>query len=592
MNKKIFILLASVFAIFFLTAQTCTFGGVNTGLAADCVGEGDIVCDSTDAYQCQLASYGIGYYVTRASGYDVSDCGAVDITTDTDGDGVADIYDVCAGYDDNENTDMDEKPNGCDPDDDNDGVADTHDVCAGFDDNEDIDSDGKPNDCDIDDDGDGFADKMEIKARSDPEDATNVPSAADVDHDDMADDWESMYGLDSTDSSDAGGDEDSDGLTNLEEYEAGTDPTNADSDGDGFTDSEETLAGFDPTDSSSYPLCIGDTDPDQDPYTFGSVKGYLSSYGTGAEVIDTCVGDDLYQYYCVDANTYAQIDTSTDCSDTGEICKDGICQADEGTAGGISTTVNPSASKVVIASSSSSSLGEQFYTATDTFTSDDGKTRTIQFKLEDFTNSVLIKYGGNGHFESLNDDLGYHTAELYSSYADDYIIYAHQAGDGAYYFDFTDEDSGYSYAKFADSDKLNPHDWVVLKLDAKVASGHENDDYMVLAQKQTNICGYPLYALIIHDSYYRFYISIDGNRYILSSEDADVTVDTNWHQVMGTYDGETAELWVSGEKVDSLSVSGNIKTGYSEGSLTLGYGTVCDGSPFYGYMDDIYIWGE
>lgn len=38
--------------------------------------EEDIVCDGTEAYQCQLALYGSGYYVTRASGYDVSNCDA------------------------------------------------------------------------------------------------------------------------------------------------------------------------------------------------------------------------------------------------------------------------------------------------------------------------------------------------------------------------------------------------------------------------------------------------------------------------------------------------------------------------------------
>ncbi len=61
MNKKICMILASILTIFFLGAQTCSFGGVSTGIAADCVGTGDIVCDDTDAYECELASYGSGF---------------------------------------------------------------------------------------------------------------------------------------------------------------------------------------------------------------------------------------------------------------------------------------------------------------------------------------------------------------------------------------------------------------------------------------------------------------------------------------------------------------------------------------------------
>src|SRR3989338_4872967 len=74
MSNKITIAILSVLTIFFLI-QACT---TSTGLAADCVGEGSIVCDDTEAYECGLAAYGTGYYVSRASEYDVSDCGAVE----------------------------------------------------------------------------------------------------------------------------------------------------------------------------------------------------------------------------------------------------------------------------------------------------------------------------------------------------------------------------------------------------------------------------------------------------------------------------------------------------------------------------------
>src|SRR3989338_2895829 len=75
MSNKITIGILSVLTIFFLM-QACT---TSTGLAADCVGEGDIVCDDTEAYECGLAAYGTGYYVSRASEYDVSDCGATEM---------------------------------------------------------------------------------------------------------------------------------------------------------------------------------------------------------------------------------------------------------------------------------------------------------------------------------------------------------------------------------------------------------------------------------------------------------------------------------------------------------------------------------
>src|SRR3989338_7403425 len=84
MSKKTLILFTSIFAIFFLTAQSCSFAGVSTGLAADCTGTGDILCDGTEAYECELASYGSGFYVSRASESDVSVCGAEPAEEETD----------------------------------------------------------------------------------------------------------------------------------------------------------------------------------------------------------------------------------------------------------------------------------------------------------------------------------------------------------------------------------------------------------------------------------------------------------------------------------------------------------------------------
>ncbi len=66
----------------------------------------------------------------------------------------------------------------------------------------------------------------------------------DKDRDGLPDRWERLYGLDDTDASDASTDLDGDGLTNLQEYLAGTDPRQADTDDDGLPDSWEIHNGL------------------------------------------------------------------------------------------------------------------------------------------------------------------------------------------------------------------------------------------------------------------------------------------------------------------------------------------------------------
>ena len=64
---------------------------------------------------------------------------------------------------------------------------------------------------------------------------------AGVSHGGIPDSWAIAHGLDPNDPALASEDPDHDGLTNLQEFQAGTDPNNADTDGDGLTDGQEVL---------------------------------------------------------------------------------------------------------------------------------------------------------------------------------------------------------------------------------------------------------------------------------------------------------------------------------------------------------------
>ena len=76
-------------------------------------------------------------------------------------------------------------------------------------------------------------------------------AVADADGDGMDDAWEVTY-FGGTNVSDGSGNADGDGLTDLEEFQNGTNPTSADTDGDGLNDSAELAThGTDPTDADS-----------------------------------------------------------------------------------------------------------------------------------------------------------------------------------------------------------------------------------------------------------------------------------------------------------------------------------------------------
>jgi hypothetical protein len=94
--------------------------------------------------------------------YDVDGDGCID---DSDNDGFNDFVDICPGYNDSIDEDLDGIPDGCDLiiDNDNDGISNNEDLCDGFNDSIDIDNDSIPDACDslIDRDGDGVDDEFD-----------------------------------------------------------------------------------------------------------------------------------------------------------------------------------------------------------------------------------------------------------------------------------------------------------------------------------------------------------------------------------------------------------------------------------------------
>jgi hypothetical protein len=121
-------------------------------------------------------------------------------------------------------------------------------------------------------------------------------SQEDTDGDGMSDTWEVAYGLNPYSPEDGDADLDGDGLVNVEEYLAGTIPTESDTDGDGVPDGTEVMEQQDPLDpGDNIPVADAGQDQELDPTVVeldgsksfdpnGDPLSYTWSQVTGSEV--------------------------------------------------------------------------------------------------------------------------------------------------------------------------------------------------------------------------------------------------------------------------------------------------------------------
>jgi hypothetical protein len=150
-----------------------------------------------------------------------------------------------------------------------------------------------PNDSDSD--ADGLEDGFEV-------DAGTNPLSSDSDDDGLRDGFEVLHGLDPLDDSGdngAAGDPDADGLDNLEEQAAATDPADADSDADDLTDGDE--------------VNVYDTDPNSADSDFDDLGDgdEVNVYGTDPALFDTD-DDGLPDGFEVDESATDPLDPDTD----------------------------------------------------------------------------------------------------------------------------------------------------------------------------------------------------------------------------------------------------------------------------------------
>lgn len=227
----------------------------------------------------------------------------IGVSTDIDQDGVYSNLDECP------DTPTGEAVNskGCSAtqlDDDKDGVSNALDQCPSTLLGETADANGC-SESQLDADGDGVSDVNDAFPHDPTEtidsdaDAIGNNADADDDNDQMPDTYELANGLNPLDSADAMGDLDNDGLSNLDEYLAGTVINKPDTDDDGYNDSQD----FYPLDPSKWAESVDVFVPpepseiappiDQNTVNFSSEISFLYNSNNPVQVnVDTTVFDE------------------------------------------------------------------------------------------------------------------------------------------------------------------------------------------------------------------------------------------------------------------------------------------------------------
>lgn len=235
--------------------------GDGIGDKADHDDDGDGVCEGSVIYPGECSSANDAFALDPTEWRDTDgDLLGDNADPDDDNDGLPDADEIAAGTDPlKADTDGDdycdgdivvpgkctEKNDPCpavadETDGDGDGVCTPEDACP-FDPTEVADADGDEicDNADLDDDEDGWSDLEELAAGTDPRSSDSQPLDLSV--------------------TDPDGDQDGDGLTNLEERSRLPEPTSmylADSDADGATDIHEIESGTDPLLAASQPAPV------------------------------------------------------------------------------------------------------------------------------------------------------------------------------------------------------------------------------------------------------------------------------------------------------------------------------------------------
>jgi len=230
---------------------------------------------------------------------------------DSDEDGIVDADESLA------DPDADLVPNFLDLDSDNDRIPDAVEFSISLGRNSDIDGDGMPDYLDpdadndlvvdtleygdlsgvpIDTDGDGIEDFRDIDSDNDGiDDGQEVLESIDSDEDGLPDLFELDNGLDPDNPLDAIEDLDGDGLTNIEEFQVGTNVLANDTDADGIPDGYEVENGFDPIVDDSNEDTDGDGQPNLEQYLESVEPSDMDTDGDGlADSYETQIGTDPF----------------------------------------------------------------------------------------------------------------------------------------------------------------------------------------------------------------------------------------------------------------------------------------------------------